>query len=268
MAFRNSGGRRDKSGFTLIEVLVVVAIIALLVAVLIPSLARAREQAKRTLCAHNQKQMLTGIHMYAAGNGGWIPNSTKGFNASLTWMVWDNTVSWSGGPIIGYVHHGLLYKTHQIKDPQVFYCPSYTEYPHVYPDGWNKFVSANGYERMATSYCYALNGQINLYPKGVRTNARIDKLKAHETLHCCVFLGKPDKGQRRGVWPHRGGINSAYSDGSVLLVRLKEDLVRTAAELYDQNNIAQMDYFAYCFFRLLNGDRRWMNAYPDMPDGL
>jgi prepilin-type N-terminal cleavage/methylation domain-containing protein/prepilin-type processing-associated H-X9-DG protein len=48
---------RANAGFTLIEVLVVVAIIALLVAILLPSLARAREQARRTQCASNARQI-------------------------------------------------------------------------------------------------------------------------------------------------------------------------------------------------------------------
>ena len=55
---------KRRRGFTLIEVLVVVAIIALLVAILLPSLARAREQARGQVCKYNQKQILSGMNMY------------------------------------------------------------------------------------------------------------------------------------------------------------------------------------------------------------
>ena len=57
--------RKCARGFTLIEILVVVAIIALLVALLIPSLARARNQAKSVQCIANLRQVGAGFHTYA-----------------------------------------------------------------------------------------------------------------------------------------------------------------------------------------------------------
>jgi prepilin-type N-terminal cleavage/methylation domain-containing protein/prepilin-type processing-associated H-X9-DG protein len=56
--------RRSAPAFTLIEILVVVAIIALLVAILLPSLARARENAKATICGTNGHQMGLALQMY------------------------------------------------------------------------------------------------------------------------------------------------------------------------------------------------------------
>jgi prepilin-type N-terminal cleavage/methylation domain-containing protein/prepilin-type processing-associated H-X9-DG protein len=253
-----------RSGFTLLEILLVVAIIALLVSILLPSLTRAREQAKRTQCATNQKQMLTGIHMYTTAYRGQLPGSIKAFNQSLTWLVWQNFGK-SPNPPRGYVHHGLLYGSRILKDPKVFFCPSYTEYPHVYPEGWTKFVAPNGAEAVATSYMYSLNGQVNMYPKGVRIAARLEDLGVREALHSCVFMAKPDKYQRRGVWPHQGGINVALADGSIQLMHVESDLARTAAKLYDSNNTTLMDYFSFCFFKMLSGDRHFMNAYPAIP---
>ena len=54
-----------KKGFTLIELLVVIAIIAILAAILFPVFARAREKARQTTCANNQRQIAAAIHMYA-----------------------------------------------------------------------------------------------------------------------------------------------------------------------------------------------------------
>jgi prepilin-type N-terminal cleavage/methylation domain-containing protein/prepilin-type processing-associated H-X9-DG protein len=57
-------------GFTLLEVLVVVAIIALLAAVLVPALGRARVQARRTACTSNLHQIAVAWHQYLDANAG------------------------------------------------------------------------------------------------------------------------------------------------------------------------------------------------------
>jgi len=56
---------RFRTGFTLIELLVVIAIIAILAAILFPVFAQAREQARRSACLSNMKQLVTGTMLYA-----------------------------------------------------------------------------------------------------------------------------------------------------------------------------------------------------------
>jgi len=65
--------RPDRSAFTLIEVLVVVAIIALLAAVLLPSLRRARDQAKAVVCLANMKSVGNGISFYNQDSKKYLP---------------------------------------------------------------------------------------------------------------------------------------------------------------------------------------------------
>jgi prepilin-type N-terminal cleavage/methylation domain-containing protein len=63
-----------RKGFTLIELLVVVAIIALLISILLPSLSRARELAKRTVCGSNMSGVGKALMIYANDNVEWLPN--------------------------------------------------------------------------------------------------------------------------------------------------------------------------------------------------
>ncbi|MBC7771402.1 MAG: prepilin-type N-terminal cleavage/methylation domain-containing protein, partial [Pyrinomonadaceae bacterium] len=75
-------------GFTLIEMLLVVAIISLLIAILLPVLTRTKELTRISLCASNQHQVHTAISAYSANNSRRFPYDTDTNNG--VWM-WDVT---------------------------------------------------------------------------------------------------------------------------------------------------------------------------------
>jgi prepilin-type processing-associated H-X9-DG protein/prepilin-type N-terminal cleavage/methylation domain-containing protein len=68
--------RTSNSGFTLVELLVVIGIIAVLISILLPALGRVRAQAKGAYCASNQRQLAQAAIAYANDNRGFFPPST------------------------------------------------------------------------------------------------------------------------------------------------------------------------------------------------
>jgi prepilin-type N-terminal cleavage/methylation domain-containing protein/prepilin-type processing-associated H-X9-DG protein len=65
--------RRNRKAFTLVELLVVIGIITLLIAILLPVLRTARDQARRTTCASNMRQIYAAIVMYTNDNRQMLP---------------------------------------------------------------------------------------------------------------------------------------------------------------------------------------------------
>lgn len=119
------------AGFTLIEVLVVVSIIALLVAVLLPSLRAAREQARVTACASQLRQLTIGLHAYASASGGrypyglaWpaMPFGPPLFGATNPWTRFNTPGS--GSYPEGYPAYIAIYKLKYVPDGKAFFCPA------------------------------------------------------------------------------------------------------------------------------------------------
>lgn len=120
---------RSPRGFTLVEILVVVAIIAILAAILFPVFARARENARRVSCQSNLKQMALGFAQYTQDYNGKYPNRFSGPLAG----GWVATLQ-------PYLKSTQLFQCPSETTPPdttTFSSPGYTDYSVNLYLGWN-----------------------------------------------------------------------------------------------------------------------------------
>lgn len=117
---------RRRKAFTLVELLVVVGIIAVLIAILLPSLNRARTLARRTACASNLRQIGIAIYSYAAQNRGSIPYGPDApiFSPTNFYPRTGNVtslLSLENGHAVGL---GLMLEQQLASQKKVLFCPA------------------------------------------------------------------------------------------------------------------------------------------------
>jgi prepilin-type N-terminal cleavage/methylation domain-containing protein/prepilin-type processing-associated H-X9-DG protein len=122
--FRFHPNRRSHTAFTLIELLVVIAIIAILAAILFPVFARAREQARKTACLSNMRQLGLAFQAYTQDYDEALPNSTDGTPGAGLTGAWNfyKVFPTNTSPGSYDVTQGGLYA--YVKNKQIYICPS------------------------------------------------------------------------------------------------------------------------------------------------
>jgi len=106
--------------FTLIEMLVVIAIVAILSSLLLPALGKARQTATRMACMSSQKQLGLGVKMYAFDNNGWHPPVQYKDESDADSWWWPLALFQAG--VITDTKYGSAYSL----PPNRYHCPSAT----------------------------------------------------------------------------------------------------------------------------------------------
>ncbi|MEJ5251636.1 MAG: DUF1559 domain-containing protein [Chthonomonadetes bacterium] len=199
--------RRTATAFTLIELLVVIAIIAILAAILFPVFARAREQARKSACLSNMKQLGLGMVMY-----------TQDYDEMLPMPNYDRWVGrrsdWGVDLIIWY---DLLMP--YVKNHQIFVCPSRPDEAVGRTGGWGTVTRPKG---------YAMNAYVFGWTYGSGQNA-FALAGIQEPASKIIIVELPFELFDAGLWyigytwyplrTHGGTINWTFVDGHAKALR-------------------------------------------------
>ncbi len=225
-----------RSGFTLVELLVVIGIIAVLIAMLLPALAKVRKQVEMTACASNLRQVGIACYAYAGDNKGLLPPCPPTANYPFYTNLDPNPV-WGLNPLAkGHVYllpyiggKGIYSGVAQTNNAKIFFCPSSR---YEYDPNWA--TTGGGY--LTTSFVQYCGWRfLGLNVAGWYLNSP-SKLRERSSrllymdIACIPGLASDPNASRfnhRDKYGQPIGANCLYLDGHVQFVARKQLTVKT-----------------------------------------
>jgi prepilin-type N-terminal cleavage/methylation domain-containing protein/prepilin-type processing-associated H-X9-DG protein len=225
--------------FTLLELLVVIAVIGVLASLLLPAVQKGKRNARRVECLSRQKQWTVGFHLYAEDNGDWLPREGYHPDGEVWWNNWAHVLD----PVSSDVwYNAVAYdinvapasryalpeeRTRFYQPSSFFHCPA-ARFPRA--------VKSVGFQ--IALFSIAMNSQLVIPPDvpsvrlsrvrdTTRTVLMLDNLLDKETPVVAEQaqdnLGQPAAYANRFAGRRHGaGGNIAFVDGSVQTVRGEE----------------------------------------------
>jgi prepilin-type N-terminal cleavage/methylation domain-containing protein len=199
------------SAFTLVELLVVIGIIAVLIAILLPSLGKARDQARRVQCLSNLRQVHIAYVIYAQSYRDQIPLGYGG-SKQYNYLIYDLYSS-------KYILHGLLYQAGLLKGgPQVFWCPSQTHPDFEFNTPTNPWPPTSGGTGLNTRTNYGTRPMNGTNWGGGNPPQPMPRLTKMKSLAIFSDLASMPYMITNG---HKKGANVLYGHGGAVWVPLE-----------------------------------------------